>query len=483
MKKSCFCNVMLAGVSLTEYGLEIPSPFASIEFTNSEIQSFTQWNLHITVGGDDTKKVNASAFEALLYSAAQAASGYKNASGIPFSCIFGWLDSKGNVSEYLSYQGFTLQFSVSTQGRFLTYNIQGFASLAVQSSMPVLNIPELSGIVQPSAVVEGLAHGIKATRYYDLDIDHNDVPTLVSHGALTTSFNSYVRGTYSGDDDYDTFPGLLKLSKSYNGSRDACGLKRDVASLRQVLDCQTVTPINKFLKPSITDETPQCVSFSFWVDEPTMTKRGTIHYKSNAGLAGLQLSDTLRYGTSDSNVFSVSGSYNGVAYNMTDMNFSQVGFSLDGSGNTIASDATVVNSWSSSLAGVFQTVNIINDVNAIASQFSGEFEVIIPGSTKKYMLAQPISLLVMSGNTISPITGVYNIMSITHSVSNTFITKLRLQRLVMSTANQVAANQGIYISGSKSYPRESYTQTSNIISTTKVDFGVMYPTYEHIVVV
>lgn len=481
MKKQAWCNFMLGGVTLTEFGLKIPSNFCSIELTNSEISSFTSWTLNVTVGGDASKGVNVAAFEALLYSAAQSASNYNNASGIPVSFLFGWLNDKGEVDDYLSYQGFTLKFDVSTSGIFMNYRITGFASLALQSSMPVLKIPAVSGIVQPSAVVEGLAKGVKADSYYQLDIDHNDAPTLVNHGALTTSFKSYVRGSYTGEDDYDAFPGLLKLSKSYSSSRDAAGLNSNIRKLSQVMNNATVSPISSFLNKSLTDDTPQCSSFSFWVDEPTMTQPGTIHYKSNASLVSQHKADTLEYGTSNTNILALSGSYNGVAYNMTDMNFSSIGFAVDGSGNTFLQDAEVVNSWSSSLADVFQTVNIINDINAIASQFSGDFIVQIAGSAKQYSIAQPISLIVMSGNTLSPVSGIYNIRSVTHTVSNTFITTLKLQRLVVSSANQVATSQGIIqANGSAGYSENSYQKTNNIISPSKVDFGVMYPTYEHI---
>lgn len=476
-----FCNFSLAGVSLTHYGLKVPSPFTSLTLSNSQIDSMTQWTLEVVVGGDADNNINISAFEALLYQSAQNASNYSNSSGIPVSFMFGWLNEDGSVSESLSYQGFTLKFKVSTSGRYMKYSITGYASMAIQSSMPVLRIPAVSGIVQPSAVVEGLAKAVKATSYYDLDIDHCDAPTLVSHGALTTSFKSYVRGSYSGRDDYDTFPGLLKLSKSYSSSRDAGGVDTYLArKLSQVINNVIDSPVSKFLKKSNTDTTPQCSLFSFWIDEPTMTKRGCIHYKSNAGLLGTHTSDTLEYGTSNTNILSLSGSYDGVAYNMTDMNFSQVGFNVDGSGNTVVKDFEVVNSWSSSLADAYQSSNIINDVNAIASQFSGDFTIQVPGSTKKYDIAQPISLLVMSGNTISPITGIYNIMSVEHEIGATFITTLKIQRLVMSSANEVAAGQGIYIRGSNSYPSLSYTKTNNIISTGKVDFGTMYPTYETI---
>lgn len=479
MYKQPWVSYQLAGVSLTDFGWPIPSPFVSLELSNSEITSMTSWVLKCTVGGDASKKVNSAAFEALLYSAAQAASSYPNASGIPVSFSFGWLNSKGQITESISYQGFTLQFKVTTNGMYMTYNITGFAELAMQSSSPVLRIPEVSGYVQPSAVVEGLAKGIKATSYYQLDIDHNDAPTLISHGALNTSFNNYVRGSYSGTDEYKAFPGLLKLSKSYSGSRDAAGITSNVRKLSQVVNNVDPSSRSNYLKKSVTDTSPQCASFSYWVDEPTMTSPGVIHYKSNAGLLTSQVSDVLRYGTSDCNVLSISGSYNGVAYNITDMRFAGVGFALDGSGNTVIQNSEVVNSWSSSLAEVFQTSNIINDVNAIATQFSGDFTITIPGSVKRYSVAQPVSLLVMSGNTVSPISGVYSIMSVSHTIASTFVTSLKIQRLALSTANEVATSQNIFIAGSGRYPDNAYHTTPNIISPYHVDFGQMYPTWEH----
>lgn len=471
---------MLAGVNLNDFGLEIPSPFSSLELGNSQVSSMTNWTLRCTVGGDSSRRINVAAFEALLYSAAQSAASYENASGIPVSLLFGWVDENGNVGDHLSYQGFTLQFKVSTNGLYMSYELTGYATLALQTSMPVLRIPEVSGIVQPSAVLEALAIACKATYYYELDIDHNDAPTYVNHNALTTSFNKYVRGTYDGRDNYSDFPGLLRLSKSWNGSRDAAGLMPGIKKLSQLTNNLTITPISNYLVKSFTDETPQCSSFSYWVDEPTMTQPGCIHYKSNAGLLTSQVSDVLEYGTANTNILSLSGSYNGVAYNMTDMNFKSVGFAVDGSGNSIANATEVVNSWSSSLADVFQTANIINDVNALASQFSGDFTITIPGSTREYTVAQPISLLVMNGNTLSPVSGIYSIIEVTHNISVEFTTTLKVQRLVMSSANQVAAGQNIYVSGSGSYPSNSYQTTSNIITPYKVEFGEIFPDFTHI---
>jgi hypothetical protein len=247
------------------------------------------------------------------------------------------------------------------------------------------------------------------------------------------------------------------------------------------LNNASVSPISSYLKKSIVDYALQCSAFSFWVDEPTMTKRGAIHYKSNAGLLSTHTGDTLEYGTANTNILSLSGSYNGVAYNMTNMNYSDVGFSVDGSGNTVVQATKIVNSWSSSLADVYQTVNIVNDVNALASQFSGDFTIEIPGTVTQYSIAQPISLLVVAGNTISPISGIYSIVSVSHNISNRFTTTLKVQRLVMSSANEVASSQGITLANA-SKSTSAYTKTKNVISTNKVDFGTIYPTYEDVMI-
>lgn len=480
MKKQPTCEFLLAGISLTDFGMKIPSPFCKLNIRQAEVDSYTSWALNIVVGGDDSRQMNISSFEALLYSAAQSASGYKNSSGIPVSFMFGWLDDTGNVENHLTYQGWTLKFTNAVNGNFLVYTLEGYAQLGQEMSTPVLNIPALTGFVQPSAVVSALAKAVKADRYYNLDIDHCDAPTLISHNAMSTSFTDYVRGSYSGEDDYSSFPGLLKLSTSYNFTRDSAGLK-GLKKLSQGLNNLTVSPISDYLKMSLSDSSPQCSTFSYWVDEPTMTKLGTIHYKCNAGLLTMHKMDTLEYGTADTNILGITGSYNGVSYNISDLNLKYVGFAVDGSGNSIADNAQVVNSWSSSLADSFQASNIINDVNALSTQFSGDFTVTIAGSTNKYKLAQPVSLIVVSGNTVSPMSGVYNIMSVSHSISNTFITTLNLQRLVMSSANQVATQQGLMVSNENSiFKTNAYTKTPNVISTGKVDFGDIYPTFEDI---
>lgn len=485
MKKQPFLTVVFAGINLTSFGFQIPSPVVSLNMENSEQTATTSWTLNITVSGADTKKSNIAAFEALLYSSAQAAHSVPNSKGIPVQFMFGWLDEFGNVAESLSYNGWCLTYSVSTNGLYMNYKITGLCELDPQKHIPVIRIPSLCGVVQPSAVVEAFCKATKADSYYLLDIDHNDAPTLVEHGPLTTSFNLYVRGSYSSiaysdTDNYSNFPGLLKYSKSYNASREAAGLKNGYRKLSQLRNNLIVSPLENYLKPSNTDTTPQCSSFSFWIDEPTMTSPGIIHYKSNANLLNKYSKAILEYGTANTNVFTISGNYNGVAYNMTNLNFKQVGFTLDVSGNSIEQPYELVNSWSSSLADVFRTADIINDVNALATQFSGDFTVQIPGTVTTYSVMQPVSLLVMSGNTLSPITGVYNIVSVSHAISNTFITTLKLQRTTISTANEVASSMNILVDSNSMYGNNSLHTTKNIKNAYTVDFGELYPNFEHI---
>lgn len=478
MRRQPFVNFNLAGVSLTEFGMAIPSPFCSLYIKNSETDSYTSWELTLTVGGDSHRRMNVAGFEALIYSAAQT-DGYANASGIPVSFMFGWLnDAKQGIDAYLSYQGWSLKYSVKTTGTFMTYTLTGYASQILRTNMPVLNIPALTGWVQPSAVVLALGKAIKMTDFYDFDVDHCDAPTLVSHNAMSTSFTSYVRGDRTGEDNYDDFPGLLPLSKTYNASRDAAGLQDGSRKLQSYLNNASLETLNGVLLPSLTDSTPQSSTFSFWIDEPTMTKPGVVHYKASDSILSSNDTRVLKYGTSDSNILNINGSYDGIAYNMSNMNFADLGFNLDDTGQTIVNDHTVVNSWSSTLSHVYQTANIINDINALATQFSGQFSVDIAGSVRGYTICEPISLIVMSGNTLSPVSGIYNIKSVSHRISTTFITSLELQRLAISSANQVAVSAGIYAAGGG---QVNIKQTPNVISPGKVDFGTnLYPTMHDI---
>ena len=101
MKKQPWFSFNLSNTSLTHFGLVTPSPFISLTLSNSEITSFTSWTLEVIVGGDQSRRANIAAFEALLYSAAQAADKNTTSSGIPVSFAFGWLERKLSVLQLL----------------------------------------------------------------------------------------------------------------------------------------------------------------------------------------------------------------------------------------------------------------------------------------------------------------------------------------------------------------------------------------------
>ena len=174
MFKQPFVSFVIAGVNITDFGLKIPSPFCTLTITNAQISSFLSWELKVTVVGDESKRSNIAAFETLIYSASQDANKYANSQGVPVSFMFGWQNADGSVGEHESYQGFFINFNVSTSGLSMTYTLTGYASVGLKPVIPAYNVPALSGIVKPSAVVEAFCKAIKLDTYYNLDIDHND---------------------------------------------------------------------------------------------------------------------------------------------------------------------------------------------------------------------------------------------------------------------------------------------------------------------
>jgi hypothetical protein len=74
-------------------------------------------------------------------------------------------------------------------------------------------------------------------------------------------------------------------------------------------------------------------------------------------------------------------------------------------------------------------------------------------------------------------------MSVSHNIGNTFTTTLKLQRLTLGTANQVAASQHILVNGSSEYSSTSFIPTNNVESPYKVNLGPSYPDFTYMDVV
>jgi hypothetical protein len=485
-----FIAVSMAGVSLTDLGYKIPSPLVGISITNATVRSALMWELTLNVAGDASRIANIAAIEGLWYQAKQAAknSGYKR--GIPVSIILGWQSPDGQVVESMDIEGWTMQFDCNVpESQHLQYIIKGYGQTAVPANMPTIRIPPISGVVQPSAVLTALCEALKADTYYDLDIDRNDSPTFISHGTVQTSFTRYVRGGRSVNDNFGDFPGLQPLATNVMGNSQAYGLITDqIRNMGILVNNVPVGERTPYFRSDINDRPDVVNTFSFWVDEPTMTQRGKINFKSDAVLRIKQNYDQLILGGNETNIFSLSGSYNGVAYTLKNINAGKIGFTVDGTGNAIASVQPSATAFSASLADVFNSANEINNVNAIATQFSSKITITMAGNVRGYELAQPVTVTVLMGNTLSPISGIYRVMEVTQRLDARFITTLVCQRLDTGSANDVADGvmAGVStlttVSGDTSLQRTiRANQTSNIISPRLVELGTITPTFENLI--
>jgi hypothetical protein len=449
------------------------------------------WELTLNVAGDASRKANIAAIEGLWYQAEKAAknSGYKR--GIPVSIMVGWQSPDGQVLECMDIEGWTMQFSVNVpESQHLQYTIKGFGQTAVPTNMPTIRIPAIRGIVQPSAILEALCESLNADNYYDLDIDRFDTPTYISHGIIQTSFTRYVRGNKTKDDGFGDFPGLQPLATQVMGGGQAYGLITDqVKDMGMLVNNVREGERSPYFRSDVNDRPDTVNTFSFWVDEPTMTQRGKINFKSDAVLRVKQNHDQLILGGNETNIFSLSGTYDSVAYTLKNINAGRIGFTVDGTGNAIASVQPSVSSFSGSLAEVFNSANEINNVNAIATQFSSKITITMAGNVRGYELAQPVTVTVLSGNTLSPISGIYRVMEVTHQLTGSrFITTLVCQRLDTGSPNDAAngATDGINsiatVAGDPVLQRTMRnSQTSNIISPRLVELGNLANTFDNLI--
>jgi len=488
-----FIAVSLAGVSLTDLGYKIPTPLVGITIKNALVRSALEWELTLNVAGDSNKRANIAAIEGLWYQAEQSArnSGYTR--GIPVSIILGWQSPNGQITESMDIEGFTIQFSVTVpEAQYTQYVIKGFGTTGVPSNMPTITIPPIRGIVQPSAVLEALCRSLKADAYYDLDIDRNDAPTYMAHGTIQTSFTRYVRGTRSPKDNFGNFPGLQPLATQVSTNEQAYGLITEkVRNMGMLINNVPLSERRNYFRSDLNDRPDTVNTFSFWVDEPTMTQRGKINFKSDAGLRIRASNDQLILGGNETNIFSLTGSYDSVAYTLKNINAGRIGFTLDGSGNSIATVQPTVTAYSATLADVYNSANEINNVNAIATQFSGKITVTMAGNVRGYELAQPVTVTVLSGNSLSQISGVYHVMEMTHRLDSRFITTLELQRLDTGSPSDGTVSEEVsggatesitsVYADTTSQKLARQSQTSNIISPRKVELGTLTTTFENLI--
>ena len=175
--------------------------------------------------------------------------------------------------------------------------------------------------------------------------------------------------------------------------------------------------------------------------DPTFHERGIIRYKNNVNLANYVGVDALIWGGLETNILAITATYDGVTQQLLGTgSMVQTGLGIALDGTQMTSSASRQNSYAATAASMFSAGNVINNLNALSTQFNTNITVTIVGKPKVFQVAEAVRVLVYTGGTLNPITGVYRIMKVTHHVTGTaYTTDLTLKRLDLITANNTVA--------------------------------------------
>jgi hypothetical protein len=165
---------------------------------------------------------------------------------------------------------------------------------------------------------------------------------------------------------------------------------------------------------------------------------------------------------------SISATYDGVTQQLLGSGSAvQTGMAIDLKGTRITSNSNRQNSYSANASSMYAAGNVINNLNAISTQFNTDISVTLYGKPKIFQVAEAVRVLVYTGGTLNPITGVYRIMKVTHQCTGTsYTTSLVLKRLDLITANDTATALSGYSNSTKVNGVQAATRIGS-----KPDFG------------
>ena len=183
-------------------------------------------------------------------------------------------------------------------------------------------------------------------------------------------------------------------------------------------------------------------SYTFSITEPTFHSRGVIRYKNNVNLANYVNDSVLIWGGLYTNILSISATYQGVTQTLLGSGASvQTGMGITLKGETLTTESNRQNSYNATLPSMFVAGNTLNNLNAISTQFNTNIQVTIVGAPKVFQVADAVRIVVYTGGTLNPITGVYRIIKVAHNINGTsYTTTLTVQRLDLITANDTATS-------------------------------------------
>lgn len=451
-----YMQLVINDVAMRSVGYKVPSPLISIALENAESGLQTNFTAVLHIYGDARNKIHVGSFEMMLYEFAQM----QGDSTLPCYIELGWAEGD-KVTDSLKIQGLFVQFKAAVKSNYMEYTIQGIGNFTNAGNIRGLALPAVRGIYQPSAVLEATLDYIKAYEVFDYDIDHDDEAVPINRSSAITSLGEFVLGN-------DSQPGLIQQSYSEGSKSAAYRLPGRLSSNDYRKAGYTNTQITEMMGPPVSQTQRSASAYSFSIVDPTFHQRGIIRYKNNVNLANYVSDNVLRWGGLYTNILSITATYDGVTQQLLGTGATvQTGMAMSLSGKTLVSTANRQNSYAANAQAMYAAGNVINNLNAISTQFNTDIQVTIVGQPKVFQIAEAVRVLVYSGGTLNPITGVYRIMKVKHFITGTgYTTTLTLKRLDLITANNTATPIAGYTS-----PVTVDGVRSATLQSRKPDFG------------
>lgn len=437
--KQPYMQFIIQNIALRSLGFKTPSPLVSISLINSESGIQTNFKVTIHVLGDQRKQAHIGAFEMMLYEFAQM----RGDSTTPCYLELGWADETG-VIESLSIQGIFIQFTSTVQKGYTEYILEGIGNFTNTATIRGIAVPAIRGNFRPSDVVEAVLDYVHAGDVFDYDIDHDDEVVPISKPSCVTSLGEYINGS-------STQQGLIQQSYCEGSRSCAYGLPRNRTTDMYLRAGYTKAEIHKIMGSPVAQTQRSASSYTFSITEPTFHNRGVIRYKNNVNLANYVADDVLIWGGLYTNILNISATYQGVTQTLLGSGATvQTGMGITLKGETLTTQSNRQNSYAATLGSMYSAGNVLNNLNAISTQFNTNVQITIVGKPKVFQVADAVRVVVYTGGTLNPITGVYRIIKVAHNITGTgFTTTLTVQRLDLITANNTATSLAGYTNTSR----------------------------------
>lgn len=450
-----YMQFIIQNIALRSLGFKTPSPLVGISLTNSESGIQTNFKVTLHILGDQRKQAHVGAFEMMLYEFAQM----RGDSTTPCYLEIGWADETG-ILESLSIQGIFIQFTSNVHKGYTEYVLEGIGNFTNTATIRGIAIPAIRGNYRPSDVAEAVLDYVHAGDVFDYDIDHDDEVVPISKASCVTSLGEYINGS-------STQQGLIQQSYCEGSRSCAYGLPKNRATATYLKAGYTKSEIHKLMGSPIAQTQRSASSYTFSITEPTFHTRGVIRYKNNVNLANYVADDVLMWGGLYTNILSISATYQGVTQTLLGSGASvQTGMGITLKGESLTTQSNRQNSYNATLPSMYSAGNVLNNLNAISTQFNTNVQITIVGSPKVFQVADAVRVVVYTGGTLNPITGVYRIIKVAHNINGTgYTTTLTVQRLDLITANNTATSLAGYTMTSRINNVQSATcskQTLNL---------------------